>query len=99
MFSHRLAVASWGLSSAIDCSSFVKRTRNCHRLPDEHRNCLKGSDGENLVRDEVERMIMGFSERIDAIELNKQAIHATYAVLRGTLPSWFLLYRFVQLHP
>ena len=42
---------------------FLERTRDGHRRSDEHWNCFKGNVGK-LLRDGVERMIIGVFERI-----------------------------------
>ena len=46
---------------------FLERTREGHRQSDEHRNRFKGNVGETPERHGVERIIMGFSERMGTI--------------------------------
>ena len=51
------------MHSISDITEVLERTRKGrHRQSDEHWNCLKGNVGE--TSDEMERMIMGFPERI-----------------------------------
>ena len=45
---------------------FLERTREGHRQSDEHGDCFKGNAGERSETGK-ERIIMGFSERIDTI--------------------------------
>ena len=48
---------------------FTERTREGHHQSDEHWNCFRGNVGK-LLRDRVERVIIGFSE----LELNSTSI-------------------------
>ena len=46
---------------------FLERTREGHRQSDEQWNRFSKATLGKLLRDRVERIIMGFSERIDTI--------------------------------
>ena len=47
--------------------SFKERERDIVTQSDQHSNCFKGSDGGKLLRDGMERIIIGFYDSADTI--------------------------------